>query len=316
MINFLNLQYFLVLCEEMNFRRAAQKLHITQQSLSGHINKLETSFGVPLFDRKQPLTLTPAGMYLRKRAAEFLAMQDDLQKELLDIGGMIGGSLPVGSTHARSQVLLPAAFRAFQEKYPQVSVKLFEGSTDELENGIRNGTLDVSIGYLTEGSSQITTIPLYEENIIVVIPETVIERYFPNHTILSTRKPDLSFVMSCLESCPFLAMTQTSRTPTFTRRYLQYLNISPNIFLETKNVGTLLSFCSAGLGVSIFPETFITYSQYDFSHLCFYTIEDYDSKNIIVLNYRNTRYLSKTIQAFVNTVREVVDAQTGLGANR
>lgn len=91
MINFLNLQYFLVLCEEMNFRRAAQKLHITQQSLSGHINKLETSFGVPLFDRKQPLTLTPAGMYLRKRAAEFLAMQDDLQKELLDIGGMIGG---------------------------------------------------------------------------------------------------------------------------------------------------------------------------------------------------------------------------------
>ena len=72
-------------------------------------------------------------MYLRKRAAEFLAMQDDLQKELLDIGGMIGGSLTVGSTHARSQVLLPAAFRAFQEKYPQVSVKLFEGSTDELE---------------------------------------------------------------------------------------------------------------------------------------------------------------------------------------
>ena len=114
MINFLNLQYFLVLCEEMNFRRAAQKLHITQQSLSGHINKLETSFGVPLFDRKQPLTLTPAGMYLRKRAAEFLAMQDDLQKELLDIGGMIGGSLTVGSTHARSQVLLPAAFRAFR----------------------------------------------------------------------------------------------------------------------------------------------------------------------------------------------------------
>ena len=54
MINFLNLQYFLVLCEEMNFRRAAQKLHITQQSLSGHINKLETSFGVPLFDGSSP----------------------------------------------------------------------------------------------------------------------------------------------------------------------------------------------------------------------------------------------------------------------
>lgn len=306
MINFLNLQYFLVLCEEMNFHRASRKLHITQQSLSGHINKLETSFGVPLFDRKQPLTLTPAGLYLRKRASEFIAMQDDLQKELLDIGGMVGGSLTVGSTHARSQVLLPTAFHAFQEKYPQVSVKLFEGTTDEVENGIRAGKLDVSIGYATDTSSQITSIPLYEENIIVVIPDSIIERYFPNHPVLQTRKPELNFVMSCLETCPFLAMTQTSRMPTFTSRYLQYLNISPNIFLETKNVGTLLSFCSIGLGVSIFPETFITYSQYDFSHHCFYTIEDYDSKNTIALNYKNTRYLSKTIQAFISTIREVL----------
>ena len=61
MINFLNLQYFLVLCEEMNFRRAARKLHITQQSLSGHINKLETSFGVPLFDRKSSRVSCHAG---------------------------------------------------------------------------------------------------------------------------------------------------------------------------------------------------------------------------------------------------------------
>ena len=306
MINFLNLQYFLVLCEEMNFRRAARRLHITQQSLSGHIHKLETSFGVPLFDRKQPLTLTPAGAYLRKKASEFIAMQDDLQKELLDISGMIGGSLTVGSTHARSQVLLPTAFRAFHEKYPQVSIKLFEGTTDEIENGIRAGKLDVSIGYLAEASSQITSIPLYDEKIIVVIPDTIIERFFPNHPVLKTRKPDLSFVMSCLESCPFLAMTQTTKTPTFTSRYLQHLDISPDIFLETKNVGTLLSFCSIGLGISIFPETFVTYSQYDFSHHCFYTIEDYGSKKTIVLNYKNTKYLSKTIQAFINTAREVL----------
>lgn len=306
MINFLNLQYFLVLCDEMNFRRAAGRLHITQQSLSGHIHKLETSFGVPLFDRTQPLTLTPAGVYLRKKAGEFIAMQDDLQKELLDISGIVGGSLTVGSTHARSQVLLPSAFHAFHEKYPQVSIKLFEGTMDEIESGIQAGKLDVSIGYLTEASSQITSIPLYEENNIVVIPDTIIEQFFPSHPVLQTRKPDLDFVMNCLEACPFLAMTQASKIPTFTSRYLQHLNISPNILLETKNVGTLLSFCSIGLGISIFPETFITYSQYDFSHHCFYTIEDCASKNTIVLNYKNTKYLSKTIQAFINTVREVL----------
>lgn len=61
MINFLNLKYFLILSEEMNFRKAAHKLYITQQSLSGHIQKLEEYFGVPLFYRSTPLRLTPAG---------------------------------------------------------------------------------------------------------------------------------------------------------------------------------------------------------------------------------------------------------------
>ena len=59
MINFLNLKYFLILSEEMNFRKAAHKLYITQQSLSGHIQKLEEYFGVPLFYRSTPLRLAP-----------------------------------------------------------------------------------------------------------------------------------------------------------------------------------------------------------------------------------------------------------------
>ena len=94
MINFLNLKYFLILSEEMNFRKAAHKLYITQQSLSGHIQKLEEYFGVPLFYRSTPLRLTPAGIHLKNRAAELLTLESDLQKELLDISGFIEVPLP------------------------------------------------------------------------------------------------------------------------------------------------------------------------------------------------------------------------------
>ena len=114
MINFLNLKYFLILSEEMNFRKAAHKLYITQQSLSGHIQKLEEYFGVPLFYRSTPLRLTPAGIHLKNRAAELLTLESDLQKELLDISGFIGGSLTVGSTHVRTKNI-PA--------FPSVSLK-------------------------------------------------------------------------------------------------------------------------------------------------------------------------------------------------
>lgn len=54
-MNFLNLRYFIVTAEEMNFTKAAKRLFISQQSLSNHIAKLEDHFGVRLFDRNTPL---------------------------------------------------------------------------------------------------------------------------------------------------------------------------------------------------------------------------------------------------------------------
>ena len=69
-MNFTNLDYFLALTKEMNFTQAAKKLHISQQALSNHILRLEEEFGVSLFDRGTPLTLTAAGKRLLVHAQE------------------------------------------------------------------------------------------------------------------------------------------------------------------------------------------------------------------------------------------------------
>ncbi|MFR6333378.1 MAG: LysR family transcriptional regulator [Eisenbergiella sp.] len=106
MINFLNLKYFLILSEEMNFRKAAHKLYITQQSLSGHIQKLRNIL-VPLFYRSTPLRLTPVD-HLKNRAAELLNGKRSA-KELLDISGFIGGPYR-RKYHVRTQVLLVSGF--------------------------------------------------------------------------------------------------------------------------------------------------------------------------------------------------------------
>lgn len=68
MINFLNLEYFLVAAEELNFTKAAKKLFISQQSLSNHISNMEKEFDVILFNRTTPLTLTYAGQALKAKA--------------------------------------------------------------------------------------------------------------------------------------------------------------------------------------------------------------------------------------------------------
>ena len=94
MINFLNLEYFLVAAEELNFTRAARKLYISQQSLSNHISNLEKEFDVILFNRTSPLTLTYAGRALKTRARELLDLRDETYKEISDIKDFSTGQLP------------------------------------------------------------------------------------------------------------------------------------------------------------------------------------------------------------------------------
>ena len=112
-MNLLNLRYFLVAAEELNFTRAARRLYISQQSLSGHILKLENYFGVELFDRSPPMTLTSAGTCLMRYAKRMLDSVDELEKEVQDIKGSHSGELTIGITRARGAVYLPSSTEVF-----------------------------------------------------------------------------------------------------------------------------------------------------------------------------------------------------------
>ncbi len=117
MINFLNLEYFLVAAEELNFTKAAKQLFISQQSLSNHIINLEKEFGVVLFNRTTPLTLTYAGQTLKKRARQLLSIKDETFRELADIKDFSVGQLNIGVSHTRGRVILPEILPAYREEF-------------------------------------------------------------------------------------------------------------------------------------------------------------------------------------------------------
>lgn len=306
MINFINLQYFLVLTEEMNFGRAAQKLFITQQSLSGHIQKLEEYFNVPLFNRTPTLTLTPAGIHLKQRATELLSIEGNLKKELLDIDSYIGGDLVVGSTHVRTSVLLPAILRSFHEEYPDVSIKLFEGNTPQIEDALHKGKIDVSIGFEPEDSRMITSIPLYQERFVIVIPDLVVGRYYPQGIFPHSGETQNDFIFKCLMRCPFISLAKGTKIAAYNQEFFSTFGIKPNVFLETKNVGTMLSFCAESLGIITCPETFIRFSHYDFPCHHIYMLPDIGTQNRIVINCRDSMYRSQTVEMFIGTTKKLL----------
>ena len=98
-MNLKTCQYFVALAEEMNFTKASEALHITQQSLSGSIKRLEEEYGVELFQRKPYLKLTPAGETMLFYSKQMLRNESQMMASLADLSAECSGHLAVSYTH-------------------------------------------------------------------------------------------------------------------------------------------------------------------------------------------------------------------------
>lgn len=308
-MNFLNLEYFLVVAEELSFTKASQRLFISQQSLSNHIQKLEEYFGTSLFLRTNPLTLTPSGLYLCDKARQLLMFRDNLCQELQDIDRFDSGALTIGSTHSRSRFLLPLSINIFHHKFPNIELRLFEGTTPQVEEQLHKGALDLSIGFLPSDVSHIGSIPLYDELFFVIVPIKLIEEYYGELATEIIRKLDNHFDISLLKDFPFLNMTPDTKLCSIFKMYMEERGVTPKILMVTPNIETLIAMCYEGLGVTICPETFLRYSYYDVSRFKLYPIETGYSRRSIVINYPTNRYLSLAAQEFIEILKNVLQTK-------
>ena len=144
-MNFHSLDYFLVLAREKNFTRAAEALHITQQSLSSHIAGLEKELGCTLLVRRTPLELTYAGRTFLRYAESIGQTHQAMEREFCDISENQKGELRVGIAYTRGRAIMPRLIPAFQRQYPNVEITLLEGSNDAIQKALLSGGIDLAI---------------------------------------------------------------------------------------------------------------------------------------------------------------------------
>ena len=145
MINFLNLEYFLVLSQELNFSRAAKQLFISQQSLSAHIARMENELGVTLYERTKPLSLTAAGKHFQLRAQEMLNLREQTLQELSASTIYHADKISLGISYAYSRTLLPKILPSFFQQCPNIQLKLYERNAIDLDEALNNGEIDLII---------------------------------------------------------------------------------------------------------------------------------------------------------------------------
>ena len=144
-MNLTSMEYFVALARERSFTKAAQQLHITQQSLSAHIAALEQELGAQLLVRRVPLELTYAGTVFLRYAAKFQRELGDLHREFSDITNNQRGILRIGIAFTRGRTIMPDLITAFQARYPNISIELSEAPNRTLHQNLL--TLYKSGGY-------------------------------------------------------------------------------------------------------------------------------------------------------------------------
>jgi DNA-binding transcriptional LysR family regulator len=312
MINFLNLEYFLAASEELNFTKAAKQLYISQQSLSTHISNLEKEFGVTLFNRSTPLTLTYAGRVLQKRARQILQLREETYHEIADIKDFTKGQLNIGMSHTRGRRLLPEILPVYQERFPGIDLHLKEGNSTELDADLLHGDVDLIIGMLPFRVEDVETVPLCEEEILLVVPDAVLERTYG--LLAQERKKQLSChaALSLVQECPFLLVKPGNRVRTLSDEMFTEAQISPKVILETENIETVLALSLKGMGVTFYPKMLISGHepiQPQGANFCgsgFYHLDSPTARGILGIGYHKGHYMSQATKEFIQIAKEHV----------
>src|SRR5262249_47529384 len=168
-----HLRYFAALAEQLSFTRAADRVHVTQSTLSHQIKQLEQEIGRPLFDRiGKRVVITEAGEMLLGRVTQALREIDDGVRAVRGVAHPVTGTIHIGATHTFIISLLPTCIAQFLNEQPKVCAEVRELTAVAIERGLASEALDIGIAYYPVNPQELFFEPLYIEDMRLVVAET------------------------------------------------------------------------------------------------------------------------------------------------
>lgn len=248
------MRYFLAVAEELNFRKAAERLHVSQPTLSTQIRQLEEEMEVQLLKRDtHSVSLTPAGHHFQEHVRDILRHTDDAQRQARRMARGETGELSIGFVASLGHGLLPNVLRAYRKRFPEVELRLTQMDTTQQIEDLANRRLDlgfIGLGLSAEVSDlQLATVA--DERLMAVFPQ--------DHPL--TRKNGRlrkNIALAELAHEPFLFASRKG-APLFNPWLIvlcQQAGFQPEVIREDGQPVTVMNYVAAGLGVTILPAQF------------------------------------------------------------
>ncbi len=226
----------------LNITAAAQKLHTSQPGVSKQIKLLEDELGFQIFVREgRNLTrVTPAGQQVIDRALHVLQEVQSirgLSTELRDEGR---GSLSIGTTHTQARYVLPAVIREFRAKYPNVSLNLHQGTSEQLAQMVAQDRIDCAVATGSEQRfASLTLLPCYRWSRVVIVPR--------GHPLAAGGR----LTYRALSAHPIITYTFSFAGPSSLNEAFARAGFTPNVAITAQDADVIVTYVRLGLGVGI-----------------------------------------------------------------
>lgn len=288
------LRYFVVVAEELNITRAAERLNMSQPPLSAQLKGLEDELGVQLFIRgKRHLTITEAGTHLYRRAKQILELTDQAREELKSMDGL-SGSLNISLVEGRAPFLLSRWIAGFSSEFPRVSIHLWNGSGDEVMERLRRGLADLALVATPYDAEQLSGISVGREPWVAMMSI--------DHPLAKEEGEFLP--LRKLVGQPLYIPSRRSRLDSI-HAWFQELGEEPTIAGDLSNYIDAVALSEQNAGICIYPMT--TYNESD---LIVKKIITESARQVeYALVWRRNEHRTELGEEFINFVQDCLEEE-------
>jgi DNA-binding transcriptional LysR family regulator len=241
-----HLKYFLAVAEELHFRKAAERLFISQPGLSRQIRQLEELLQTPLFLRdKKKVHLTRAGEYLKGEVEFVLNHLEVTRKQLILIGEGQQGEVRMGFLGSAMQSVIPTLLVKLKEHYPRIKTSLEELSNTAQIGALLKDRLDIGFVRLNRVPDGLSLRPVFEDTFSLVLPQG---HALDKKTFISLRQlHEENFILFAQDYSPLYYDTVMS--------ICEDAGFSPMVSHKSVHAQTIFRLVENHLGVAIVPSS-------------------------------------------------------------
>lgn len=293
-MNLNQLYYFKTLAEIEHYTKAAEKLNIAQPTLSHAISSMEKELGTSLFEKQgRNVVLTKYGkiyMFYVENAINQLELGKNQIDKMISSGS---GHMSIAYMSTLGTNFVPEMIAGFlnDPENKNISFSCYEGSTKALVQDLKREKYDMIFCSKVEGERDVEFIPVYEQGLIVIVPE--------NHVLAEKEKVTIQDI------CPYplICYTKESGMRKIIDDLFNKAQILPNIICQFEDINAMAGLVGADQGVAIITDT-LSIQSHKVKKL---ELDTPHSKRVVYMGYVANRYLSPVVEKFQSYIMKNAD---------